>query len=257
MRYILILIMLAGVANAEQSVYSDANFVDPDAIAKRNSREIFILKQKISQLKENIEGLKSIINGQQSEIDRLKSAENNGLTDAVNQLSKRVAALEARPPQIIKVKEEVKAPVQSASVLNNKAEKPLSNEPAKEDKKKDTGISSKELYKKAVLDFTNKRFSSAQSAFKKLLKRGYKKASCNFYLGEIAFNKERYKEAIGYYQASASLNENASYMDKLLLHTGIALQNKGKYSDAKVFLKAVIDTYPGTKSARLAKDRLK
>lgn len=254
MKYILILVASIGILAAEQSVYSDSDFVDSDAIAKKNSREIFVLKQKISQLKENIEGLKSIINGQANEIDRLKSKDNSGLVDAINQLSKRVSALEARPAQIVKVKEEIRTPSTPAAIPKTADSQEL---PKEIHKKEETAISNKELYKKSVLNYTNKKFSNAKSGFEKLLAKGYKKASSNFYLGEIAYKKGRYKEAINYYQASASLNENATYMDKLLLHTGIALQNKGKYKDAKVFLKAVIDTYPGTKSAKLAKERLK
>jgi len=57
-------ILISTILFAEQSVYSDTDFVDSSTIAKKNSREIFILKSKINQLKEQIEGLKSIINGQ-------------------------------------------------------------------------------------------------------------------------------------------------------------------------------------------------
>jgi len=80
-----------------------------------------------------------------------------------------------------------------------------------------------------------------KNGFKILLKKAYKKAPTEFYLGEIAYKKGRYKKAIEYYQESATLNDKASYMDKLLYHTAVALNKKGKNQEAKIFLKAVID----------------
>jgi len=97
-------ILISTILFAEQSVYSDTDFVDSSTIAKKNSREIFILKSKINQLKEQIEGLKSIINGQADEISQLKQRNNNDLENIINQLSQRVAKLESRPVQIIKEK---------------------------------------------------------------------------------------------------------------------------------------------------------
>ncbi len=252
MRIVLVLIAFLAIAGAEQSVYSDSDFVDSDMIAKKNSREIFLLKQKVSQLKEQIEGLKSIIEGQATEIERLKSKDNSGLIEAVNQLSKRVSKLESRPAQVV-VKEQPSAerlPKEESKTVKTKSASKEKEIPEQKPK------SSSELYKEAVLNITKNRLTKAKSQFEKLLSRGYKKASVNFYLGEIAYKKGRYKEAISHYQASASLNENASYMDKLLLHTAIALKKKGKSEDAKVFFKAVIDGYPGSKSAKEAKKYL-
>jgi TolA-binding protein len=53
------------------------------------------------------------------------------------------------------------------------------------------------------------------------------------------------------------LNENAAYMDRLLLHTGISLENEGEKEQAKKFYQAIVDAYPGTSSAKVAKKRLR
>ena len=86
---------------AEPSVYTDSDFIDTDTIVKKNSRQIFLLKQKIAQLKEKIDGLESIIKGQSIQIEQLKKKTNNNLVDIVNKLSQRVAALENRPPKVV------------------------------------------------------------------------------------------------------------------------------------------------------------
>ena len=248
MKYIIVLIALIGIINAEQSVYSDSDFVDPTDIAKKNSREIFKLKQKINQLKERIEGLKSIIDSQENQIAILKQKSNNSnLEKVINQLSERIAKLESRPPQVIKVKEKVTP----SNIITNSKEETSPKE------KKVKKLSNSELYKESVLNFTKNRLSEAKKGFKTLLNKGYKKAASSFYLGEIAFKQGRYKEAIDYYQKSATLNDSASYMDKLLLHTAIALKKKGKSKEAKIFFKAIIDGYPDSPSAKEAKKYIK
>jgi len=247
-------IFMVSFLHAEQSVYSDSDFVDVDTIAKKNSRTIFMLKQQISQLKEKIEGLKSVINGQADEIAQLKQkADNTALVESINQLAQRVAKLEQRPAQVVKVKEVNELASDSKDSSDKK--EPSKSGKSKTDVVKDDDIplSNKELYKKSVLNFTNNRLTRAKKGFKKLLAKGYKKASSSFYLGEIAYKKGRYKEAIEYYQKSATLNDGASYMDKLLYHTAISLHKKGKDKEAKIFLNAIIDGYPKSSLVNKAK----
>jgi TolA-binding protein len=46
-------------------------------------------------------------------------------------------------------------------------------------------------------------------------------------------------------------------MDKLLLHTAISLNKKGKNADADVFFNAVVNAYPNSSSAKEAKKYIK
>ena len=246
--------LLTSFVYAEQSVYSDEDFVDSATVAKKNGLEIFKLKQKISQLKERIEGLKSLVNGQADEIAALKQRNNDTLEKIVNQLSQRVAILESKPAQVVKVKEVVATKSVDTSTQESK---PEVDAPKVEKKPEQKKISNKDLYKESVLNFTKNRLTKAKEGFKTLLKKDYKKASVSFYLGEISYKKARYKDAIDYYQKSATLNDNASYMSKLLLHTAVSLTKKGKSQDAKIFFKAVSDGYPNTKEAKEAKKYLK
>ncbi len=245
LRVFFISFILATTLSAEQSVYSDSDFIDADAVAKKNSQEIFILKQQISQLKEQIEGLKSIINGQANTIEQIKAKTNNNLEDIVNQLSQRVATLESKSAQVV-----VKNRDTNSNQMQVESPKPKVM-------KKEKNLSNKELYKLAVLNFTNGKLSKAKEGFETLKKRAYKKASVNFYLGEIAFKKQKYNDAIINYQKSVNLKDKASYMDKLLLHTAISLQKMGKKSEAKNFFDAVIMGYPDTISAKEAKKYIK
>lgn len=254
-RFFLLLVSSSFLLLAEPSVYSDEDFVDASTIAKKNSREIFLLKEKISNLNEKIEGLKTLLNSQANEIARLKQKTNNNYENIINQLAQKVASLENKinnqKPQTIVVQNS------PTEIKEQPKQKPIIKEKEQKEQKVEPKLSNKELYKKGVLDFNNKRYSSAKKIFKKLLLKGYKPAESNFYLGEIAFYRKKYKDAISYYQNSATLNEDAIYMDKLLLHTAIALNKIGKKSEAKSFFKAIVDSYPNTPSAKEAKKYLK
>ena len=254
-RFILLALIVSAVSYAEQSVYTNSDFVDPESMAKKNSRDILILKQQIAQLKEKIEGLNTIIQGQNNEIAALRQKSNNNFENILNQLSQRVAALESRPQQIA-VPAAPTTVAQSTTLSSQKSEEKATPE-IKKRKESFNGVSSKELFKKSVLNFTKSRLTKAKAGFTELLKRGYKKASDNFYLGEIAFKRGQYKEAISRYQQSATLDENANYMDKLLLHTAKSLKSIGKAGEAKVFFRAVVDSYPNSSSAKEAKRYLK
>jgi len=247
----ILLFCIIGFAFAEQSVYSDSDFVDAESLAKQNGREIFMLKQQISQLKEKIEGLKTIIQGQQNEISALKQQSNNNYAEIINQLSQRVAKLESNSAQAYSNNTISKPKVEQ------KDKEPANIEQPKKPEPKEEKISNKDLYKQSVLNFTKKRLTKAKSGFESLLAKNYKKASSSFYLGEIAFNRKKYKDAISYYQKSATLNENASYMDKLLLHTAISLKKIGKTKQAKGFFNAIVTSYPDSSSAKEASKYLK
>ncbi len=248
---------------AEPSVYSDSDFVDTDSLVKKNTQQILLLKQRINQLQEQIEGLKTIINGQNDEIATLRQKLHSiNYEKIINQLSERVAALESKKAQTSIVSTMPKNTMQNSQektpLASNKKE--IEKIKAKKENQPKTSLAkipSAKLYKEAVLDFTKAKLSSAKSKFLELEKRGYKKAAVKFYLGEIAYKQKKYKKAISYYQESVTINEDAAYMDKLLLHTAFALKRLGRVDEANNFFEAVVEEYGNSASAKIAKKYLK
>jgi len=238
---------------AEPSVYSRTVTYTG---ATADSSSLYEIKQQISALREEVDGLKSIV---ESLSQRLRKTQTKDLSSYQNSnpeielLKQRVSALEKA--------------LNSRAITTPKSKSIKSTQTATSSTKKTTptktqtvsisSIPSYKLYKNGVILFNRKQYAEAKRKFEILLLRGYKKAAVNFYLGEIAYRTGRYRDAIKYYQASAELNENAAYMDKLLLHTGISLENDGNVAQAKKFYQAIVDAYPGTESARVAKKRLK
>jgi len=116
--------------------------------------------------------------------------------------------------------------------------------------------SSSALYSRGVRLVGQHKYSMAKQRFDILRSRGYKKAATYFYSGEVAYRQGRYSNAIGYYKTSAGSDDKANYMPTLLLHTGISMEKTGQKSQAKNFFKAIIDSYPGSYSAKEAKKHL-
>jgi len=112
------------------------------------------------------------------------------------------------------------------------------------------------IEKEAKKLFDNQKYLEAQSYYEMMIQKKYKQAEATFWIGECYFEQNNYKEAVGYYKQSASLNEKSSVMPTLLLHTGISMEKTGDKEKAKSFYNATISRYPATGSAVVAKEKL-
>jgi TolA-binding protein len=112
------------------------------------------------------------------------------------------------------------------------------------------------LFTKARKSFWQGRYSEAKELFMQTAQAGYKPAMSYFYIGESCYYSKEYACAIENYKKSASLNQNASYMPTLLLHSGISMERLGQKDGARKFYELVVRLYPDTKAAKIAKERL-
>ncbi len=119
-----------------------------------------------------------------------------------------------------------------------------------------SGKSNARIFSEAKKLFSQKRYDDAKLYFQHLIKNHYKPATSNYYLGEIAYREDRYDDAIAYYKKSASLYDKSSFMPTLLLHTAISFDRLGKKSEAKQFYESLVQLYPDSKSAKVAKKNL-
>jgi TolA-binding protein len=119
--------------------------------------------------------------------------------------------------------------------------------------KKSSKLSGAQLLNVAVKSFNAKSYDKSKEAFEELVARKYKPARSNYYLGEIAYVQKSYANAIGYYKTSLSLYDKASYIPRLLYHTGISLSKLKKNSEAKKFFSALESNYPNSKEAQSLK----
>ncbi len=114
-----------------------------------------------------------------------------------------------------------------------------------------------EVYKNMQDAFSKQEYDEVEKRAKYLIKQNFKRATSNYYLGEVNYYSKNYEDAIYYFKESWSLYDKSDFMPVLLLHTAISLEKTGKASEAKTFFENVIAKYPDSKSAKLAQQHLK
>ena len=116
-----------------------------------------------------------------------------------------------------------------------------------------------ELYAKAKQDYDSKDLETARIGFQEYLKRYPKSAiagSAQFWIGEIYYQQKWYEKAILEYQ---KVIENYPKGDKVqfaLLKQGLSFFSLGDKSNARLILKELINKYPSSNEAKIAKRKL-
>ncbi len=225
-------------------------------LAMQNRHTLMRLQQIVMEQNERIDGLTSLIEGLNVQIAQLKEAQRHPASSSDN--NETVALIKELGTMIDKINSTYVSKAELKRVLGSKMPETVkagSRVSAKQPFLSQTAPA--KLYSEGVRFFVKKRYDKAQERFAITAKKGYKPAASNYYLGEIAYYTKRYGDALFYYKKSASLYDQASYMDVLILHTAISLEKTGQKEEAKVFFQNVIDSYPDTKAASIAKKRLK
>lgn len=256
-----------GLTNTEKAIVQNR-----DAI-KELQKELFKLKVENEQLKTSFEGFKSVSEGGMGKISEFMSAQSDlqkrisDLEAAVANLSKSIEIQDKNIQKINSVLKQLSSMIDTinSDYVSRKELKGLkdvirgqapSAPKLDETGKSETKKSNEELFKEAQDAFFSKKYDDAYLLFDKLLKENYKPATTNFYLGEIAFAKKKYQDAIFYYKKSATLYDKASYMPTLLYHTAISFEKSGDSANAKKFYSSLINTYPDSKEAKEAANKI-
>ena len=271
-----VLLMLGGgsLLLAEPSVYSyrdsapahDDGYAAPrgrtpaKVVITRNRDNIARLKRRIAELEERVDGLSSLVEGLSITINelqapgRLQPATSGGSNTDNTALLKELGAMIDQINENYVSKEELQKILKSkGSYKVPVAAKKSSVSTGESLDEKSNG----KLYSEGVRLFNKKRYNEAKKRFTITDTKGYKPAASNYYLGEIAYYTKKYDDAIFYFKKSAGLYDQASYIDTLLLHTGISLEKTGDKEQARAFYENIIENYGSKKSARIAKERLK
>ncbi len=227
----------------------------------QNRKTITALQRRVDELEERINGITSLMEGLNATIAEMKMAEGTGggITTNPNtpdntQLLKELGLMIDNISANYVSKDELKEAL-AGKTLSSTGKKRTKK--TIEDSGSLEGKATSKIYSEGVRLFVKQRYDEAKKRFVVTDKKGYKPAASNYYLGEIAYYTKKYEDAIFYYKKSASLYDQASYIDVLLLHTAISLEKTGDKGQAKTFYKNIIDNYPDRKSAKIAKEKLK
>lgn len=211
-----------------------------------------VLEQKVAEHSEQIDGLRSIVDGLNEKLNQLTRT-NETLMQEADANKELLFELRERIDKInqnyVTKDEFTKKSKQSIVAPANNIVKTDSISTKKKKTKE-------EYYKDGLTQYKLKNYEEAKINFKQSAILKYNDALSYYYLGECAYYLKSYNEAVGYYKKSVGINDNATYMDVLLLHTAVSLENTKEIKQAKLFYEMVIEKYPSSNSATIAKKKL-
>jgi len=258
-QYTCALLACTTLTYAEPSVYGFGNTEPTPEVetSSGGSSSVAALKQQIAQQDERIDGLTTIIEGLSAAISELQQSKGLSTAAVEDGDASNTALLKKLASMIDDINANYVSKEELQSALGNTSKVKSPAKPVTQKKETTEGKSNAQLYSEGVRLFGKKRYDEAQKRFEITDAKRYKPAASNYYLGEIAYYTKRYEDAIFYFKKSAGIYDKASYIDTLLLHTAVSLEKSGDKGQAKAFYENIIENYPGKRSAKISKERLK
>jgi len=239
----------------------------------QNKKNINILQKKLNHIQKTVNQIKlklanydEIINDRLSAfptvIDEVNTAMNdisklklefNQTKTKIENIEKRLDSLENNITSIkLSIKEIIKTQNENIQILKNTL-----NEIIKKIDNMNKPISPKKTFLEAKKAFFANKLDKAKEGFLFSLSKKYLPATSSYYLGEIAYKKKNYKEALAFYKKSVNFYpKKTSYMPRLLYHTAISFEKLGNTKGAVLTLQKLINDFPKSKYLNLAKKEL-
>jgi len=240
----------------------------------QNKKEIAKLKIKIDNLNNQLGELKlklsnydDVINqklsGFSTMLDELNTAKisiqnlqrnEENQSKQIEEINKKIVSLEEN---ITAIKESIKEITKIQNENFNTLKAVIVSILDRLNKLQQKDISPKKAFYKAKKLFFSNRLNKAKELFLYSLQKNYLPATSSYYLGEIAYRKGNYKEALAFYKKSVNLYpKKASFTSSLLFHTAMSFLKLGEKDKAKLTFKKLISDFPHSKYAKLAKKEL-
>jgi tol-pal system protein YbgF len=222
------------------------------------------LRSQYAELYATVDRLQEQIQLLQGKIEEKEYRQKNMLSgDTGDSVEAKIANLEqsslAIKERLLRIEEYLALDGAAKKATSAKAvpEKPPAKDkvetpPAKE-------MAENELYAKAKQDFDNGELDVARSGFQEFIKRYPKSAisdSAQFWVGEIYYRQKWYEKAILEYQKVIENYPKGNKVQASLLKQGFSFFNLGDKSNARLILKELINKYPSSNEAKIAKQKL-
>lgn len=249
----------------EPSVYGagDINSATPYGLTQTeetvldNKKTIQMLNNRLRELQRKMDGLSSIIEGQNKEVLALKEQLMMKDKDAQYEAERKQKDSNRTYSMLLELGQMIDN-IHNTYVTKDELTQLLSGSRGAGSPVNANPISKNaaDTYRNGVRLFQKRSYRAAGEHFSQTLADNYKPAASNYYLAEVAFYTYQYSDAVAYYKQSAALYDKASYMDTLYLHTAIALDKSGEKEQAQGFYQYVIDNFPRSRAAVIAKNRM-
>lgn len=236
---------------------------DSEKEVLKNRQNVASLESSLGSIEEQIQGMQSLLEGVSARMSRLEQRVNEleiRINGDTNSSGESIASLKAyvddtRALQEKNYKNITDTLNKLGSLIDKKSSQTITKTESASPKTELSKKSNKEIFDEAVKLFNSNKNDEAKAYFEYLISKNNRPATSNFYLGEIAYKEKSYATAIKHYQKSIELDDKASYLPKLLYHTGISFDKVGDTNSANRFYRALKVGYPDTKEAQAAPER--
>ena len=264
-----------GLTPTEEVILKNKKEIEKNSLLIKNLQEnLKKIKSKITQkfieYDDKISNLQTKYTAFNALLDELDATKlkidklNRKLKDInLTTLNNKITALEKENEILKKENETLKKAFEEFVKIQNKNLKALNNsieeilKELKELKSKQKPLNPKQAFIKAKAYFFGNQLEKAKELFLYTLDNNYLPATSAYYLGEIAFKQKNYKKAIFYYKRSTTIYpKKASFTPVLLYHSGLSFLKLNQKEKAKLTFQKLINDFPNSKFAKLAKKEL-
>lgn len=232
------------IKGMSDKINSISNQIPQESQAKEE--DLNALKGEVANNKKNIQTLKDSIDTHLKQIQELVTNEINQKNEQAQRGDSKKGDSQTNDSNTIK---EI---LDNNSTITSKDSKDITDNKEEKSFNKDSTRRS-EIFTEARSLTYSKKFDEAIARYKWLIEIDYKSAESNYMLGNIAYEQNRYKDAVYYYKESATIDDKATYMPRLLLNSANSFRVLNDKDSANKFYNAVIKLFPDSVEAEESK----
>ena len=232
------------IKGMNDKINSISNQIPQESQAKEE--DLNALKGEVANNKKNIQTLKDSIDTHLKQIQELVTNEINQKNEQAQRGDSKKGDSQTNDSNTIK---EI---LDNNSTITSKDSKDITDNKEEKSFNKDSTRRS-EIFTEARSLTYSKKFDEAIARYKWLIEIDYKSAESNYMLGNIAYEQNRYKDAVYYYKESATIDDKATYMPRLLLNSANSFRVLNDKDSANKFYNAVIKLFPDSVEAEESK----
>lgn len=219
-----------------------------NSISNQIPQESKVTEENFNKLKEEIENNKNNIQALKDSIDVHLKQIQELITNEINQKNEQAQKENSQQENSSVIKDILDnnstiAAKDSRDITDNKEESLFNKDITRRN----------DIFKEARSLTYAKKFNEAIARYKWFIEIDYKSAESNYMLGNIAYEQNRYKDAIYYYKESATIDDKAKYMPRLLLNSANSFRVLNDKNNANKFYNAAINLFPDSIEAKEAK----
>lgn len=238
--------------------------------------KIIDIERQIQRLNTSFEGLSSVHHSQSTKLKEVHdnisdiSNKSDSLNKSINDLQSRVDLqdknIKLLSDSLTDIKDSISQIRNIVSDIGSNSTNEQTSQASIEEKnvqtndKKDTFTKdinkAAEIFKEARSLTYNNKFEEAADRYKWLAEINHRKAESVYMLGNIAYATNKYNDALHYYKESATLDDKAKYMPRLLLNTANSFRVINDIDNAKKFYNSLLSLFPDSVEAKEANKHL-